>query len=518
MAMTTTETARLDLPNERLWRGGEEIRLTPKTFAVLRYLQAHPNRLITRAELLDKLWPGIYVTEAVIKDYIKELRKALGDSPDRPRYIETVHGRGYRYIGGLEINGLGSSASAAPEMALPPAAVRPSIAVLPFADFSANPQSDVSADAITESLITMLSKIPKLFVIARTSSFYYKGKSCTVKQVASELGVRYVLEGSVQRFGDKVRVIAQLIDASSGHHLWAEGYDSSIKDIFDLQDEIAWQVATELEVQLTQGEMVRVWRRETRHAGAYQRFLRAFELSQSFDPRALHQAVWLFQQAVTLDPRFASGWAFLADAYQSQVRFGWTADRAGTLAKAVDCAERALALDAGCIDAYSSLGDVFNLQGEREEGLVHLGKAAVLDPNSAHGMVNFANTLVYYSHRAPEALGWVEQALRLDPHPSAWYLSIAGAAYHSLDHPERAMALFEEALRREPQGKPITRNWLASAYANSGQVDKARAALAELLRIDPTWTISRYRQACPVIDPAHYEPIVQGLRRTGLPE
>ncbi|MFO1351712.1 MAG: winged helix-turn-helix domain-containing protein [Gammaproteobacteria bacterium] len=520
--MAAVATVHVDLANQRLWCGEQEIKLTPKAFALLRYFVERPEQLISKDDLLDVLWQGRYVSEELIRDYVRDLRKALGDDSGSPRYIETLRRRGYRYLGGITVGERSlaptpHSVAVEANRALAPL-VKPALAVLPFANFSGDPAQDYLADGITESLITTLSKIPKLFVIARTSSFYYKGKVVTVKQVAEELGVRYVLEGSVQRFGDKMRVTVQLIDALSGHHLWAEGYDRALTDLFELQDEIVWQVATELEVQLTQGEMARVWRRATHHAGAYQHFRCGFDQFQSIDPLTIEQIQRWLTQALALDRKFASAWSLLAEAYCVQARFCEVPNRAELLSRAADCAQQALALDDTCADAHNALGDIYQQQGKHDEGLALLGKAVALDPNNAYSMISIANSLVYYSGRFQEALIRVEQALHLNPHPPAWYLSLGGCAQLMLGYPDRAIAAFEQVLQSEPHGKPMTRCWLAATYANTGQIAKARAVVAGLLKMAPYWSVSQYLRACPIIDPAHCDSIMRGLRKAGLPE
>ncbi len=223
---------RLDLGDERLWNGNRPVQITNKAFQLLRLFVDNPNRLLTKGDILDGIWRDVCVSEGLVKEYVHDLRQALGDDPRRPEYIETVHGRGYRFLGGVEAVDRPSGVDRQTPLD------RPSIAVLPFINMSADPEQEYFADGLSEEIITALSLVPWLFVIARNSSFSYKGLAIDVRKVGEELGVRYLLEGSVRRAGNRVRVHGQLIDTDTATHIWADRYESELDDVFDLQDEI----------------------------------------------------------------------------------------------------------------------------------------------------------------------------------------------------------------------------------------------------------------------------------------
>ncbi|MBI3796104.1 MAG: winged helix-turn-helix domain-containing protein [Deltaproteobacteria bacterium] len=238
---------RLDVRNQQLWRGQEVIRLTGKALAVLRYLAERSGQLVTKDEFFAAVWPGVVVSESALVACIGELRRALGDARRAPQFIETVHGRGYRFIAPLSTQDSALRTPAQPALPLPD---KPSIAVLPFVNMSGDPEQEYFSDGLTEVLTGDLSQISSLFVIARNSAFTYKGKAVKVQDVGQEMGVRYVLEGGVLKAEDTVRITAQLIDATTGYHLWSERYDRPLQNLFALQDEIVQKIVTTLKLQL----------------------------------------------------------------------------------------------------------------------------------------------------------------------------------------------------------------------------------------------------------------------------
>ncbi|MFO1349532.1 MAG: winged helix-turn-helix domain-containing protein [Gammaproteobacteria bacterium] len=511
----------VDLINQRLWRGEQEIKLTPKAFALLRYFVERPEQLISKDDLFNALWSDRYVNEELIRDYVRDLRKALGDDSDASRYIETLHRRGYRYRGGITVG--------EPPLVPPPRPVaveanmafplpdKPSIVVLPFANFSGDPAQDFFIDGITESLITTLSKIPKLFVIARTSSFYYKGKTVTVKQVAEELGVRYVLEGSVRGSRERVRLTAQLIDALSGHHLWAEEYDGLRGDVFAFEDAITWKVATELEVQLIDGDGARLRRRETQNVEAYHCFLRGIALYDQFDKLSMQQAQRWLEEAVARDPNFASAWSWLGDTYRFlAAHFSSGADRASQLSRAVDYARKALAIDDKCSNAYFVLGAVHFYQGEHDKGAELLKKMVALQPSDSEKHAAYAFWLTY-AGRPQEALVHIQQAMRLAPYYPAWYLLVIGMVHRNQGQYAEAIPIYEKYVEQCPHN-PSIRCSLVGMYALTGRLGEAQASLAEVLNIEPEWTVARLIYAMPIKDLKVIQPILEALRGLGLPE
>jgi TolB-like protein/DNA-binding winged helix-turn-helix (wHTH) protein len=282
---------RLDLGNEQLWLDTQLVRLTPKSFQVLRALVGTPGQLVTKEELFRAVWPNTVVSDAALASCVQELRQALEDNARNPQYIETVPRRGYRFLPPVTIQPVPSSQLPVPSSTPPPTPYsqslipsvalplpdKPSIIVLPFTNMSGDPDQDYFSDGITEDLTSDLSRISSLFVIARNSAFTYKGKAVKVQDVSREMGVRYVLEGSVRKAAERVRISAQLIDAITGGHLWAERYDRPFKDIFALQDEIVQRIVTTLKLQLTLIEQGYLVRKHTDNLEAYDAFLRGVE-------------------------------------------------------------------------------------------------------------------------------------------------------------------------------------------------------------------------------------------------
>src|SRR5215470_17968535 len=298
---------RLDVANQQLRQGQEVVRLTGKALAVLCYLAEHGGQLVSKDDLFAAVWPGVVVSDSALVACIGELRRALGDTRRTPQFVETVHGRGYRFIAPLSTSAPSVSRSAFQVASSPPSSLllpnKPSIIVLPFVNLSGDPQQDYFSDGLTEVLTGDLSRISSLFVIARNSAFTYKGKAVKVQDVGREMGVRYVLEGSVQKADQRVRITTQLIDAASGGHLWAERYDRPLQNIFALQDEIVQKIVTTLKLQLTLEEQGYLVRKRTDNLEAYDYYLRGMEHFLRHTKEANIQAQQMFERAIELDPQ-----------------------------------------------------------------------------------------------------------------------------------------------------------------------------------------------------------------------
>jgi len=342
-SMTMVEKAKykLDLGDERLWRGDQPIPLGNKAFELLRLFVSNPKRLLTKDEILDSIWGEISVSEGLVKEYVHDLRYALGDDPQRPQFIETVRGRGYRFLGGVEL----VNDDEAWEM---PTTLPPSVAVLPFTNLSGDPQQDYFSDGITKDIITGLSKNPYLSVISRNSSFTFKGKSVRARDVRDDLGVQYVLEGSVQKAGQRVRITAQLIDATSDRHLWAERYDRNLDDIFAVQDEVVGSIVHALGA--TDGALEKSARQRSIEASAtnpsaYDCFLQAREHFYRPGDSGFEEAEALYEKAIQLDPGFGRAYSGLASLYFLRFKLYLTASFEAIEQKTLDLALRAVQLD-----------------------------------------------------------------------------------------------------------------------------------------------------------------------------
>ena len=398
-----------------------------------------------------------------------------------------------------------------------PLPTEPSIAVLPFNNLTGDADQDIMIDGLVEEIITSLSKVPNLFVVARNSTFSYKGKAVKVSQVAEELGVRYVLEGSVRGSGDNARFTAQLIDAVAGHHLWAESYDREIKDILDLQSEIALQIVTELDVELVSGEWARLQRRTTSSPEAYEIFLRA-RAHTGGGKEGLVAKIRMYEQAIELDPNFAAAWANLADRTAGMGRQGYV-DMDPAYAEGERLARKAIALDDTFSGAYLALSTIHRWRGEFDESLALVEKALARAPNDAEANLFKGRMARLAPGRAEEAIPVIKKAMRLNPHYPLNYLNQLGWAYLAAGQYQEAHEVYlEYALRRPNSHGPHMR--LAMTYSLLDQPEKARAEAAESLRIRPERTIAQHIKLAPYRDsnPALIKLEVDAMRAAGFPE
>ena len=371
---------------------------------------------------------------------------------------------------------------------------KPSIAVLPFDNLSGDPEQEYFSDGLTEEIISALSRVPKLFVIARNSTFTYKGNPVKVQQVAEELGVQYVLEGSVRKAGDKVRITAQLVDALTGNHLWAKRYDRNLSDIFALQDEITKNIIMALQVKLTEGEQARATAKGTNNLEAYLKCLQANEYVHRLNPESNALGKQLAEEAVALDPEY--GWAYynLGRAHQLDVWLRVSKSPKQSIGKAIGFMKKAIALDDTLAEAHGRLGYIYSMIGQYDKGIAQAEKAVALNPNSAMAHVMLGKTLSF-AGRWEESIPPYKKAIRLNPIPPNMYLYSLGLSYAFTGQYEEGITWCEKAVRQAPDSL-WARIMMAVVYSWSGQDEKARAEAAEVLRIQPKFTIekSRYKR------------------------
>jgi TolB-like protein/class 3 adenylate cyclase len=403
---------------------------------------------------------------------------------------------------------------------------KPSIAVLPFANLSHDPEQEYFADGMTDDLITDLSKISGLFVIARNSAFTYKDKPVKVRQVAEELGVRYVLEGSVRKAGNRVRINAQLIDATTGGHLWAERYDSEMGDLLTLQDRITGKIVAALAVKLTAGEQEQIARKFTDNVAAYDAFLQGRAHYVLRTPEDFARAVHYFEKAIELDPNYGRAYAALALTYWECSLNLWAEKSLGlSLWDARTQAKRYLqtAMNNPTSLVYQVVSKMHTDSREHEEAIDKAQHAIALDPNDANSYLAMAYALIY-AGRPKEALDFVEKAMRLDPHYPAYYLFVLGLAHFGMEQFKEGANSFERGLRRNPENYMPLIN-LAAAYGHLGRKQEATAAIEEFNKvarytltvenvgtIGGAYMISKYKNA---VDKDRF---LDGLRKAGLPE
>jgi len=394
---------------------------------------------------------------------------------------------------------------------------KPSIAVLPFDNMSGDPEQEYFSDGLTEEIITDLSKTPKIFVIARDSTFTYKGKPAKVKQVAEELGVRYVLDGSVRKSESRVRITAQLIDALSGRNLWAERYDRDLKDIFTLQDEITMKIINALQVKLTEGEHARLWGKGTDNLEAYLKFLRARELylTQTKENNTLAQRY--AREAIELDPEYAPPYQVLSVTHFYDVFYGTTKSPQQSWTKAIELVQKAIVLDDSCALAHGWLGDLYTFTGKYEEGIKEAQKGVALDPNGAHNFL-YLEVALRFGGRHEESVQAIEKAIRLNPFPPVTYYQHACMCYVFAKRYEDAIEAGKQAVKIASPNDYSTRWSLAVAYILAGREEEARSLAEEILRINPKFSFQRGLRAVPYKNSADSELLAGASRKAGLPE
>ncbi|MBU0516904.1 MAG: tetratricopeptide repeat protein [Proteobacteria bacterium] len=391
---------------------------------------------------------------------------------------------------------------------------RPSVAVLPFESLGRDPENDYLGDGMSESIITALSRIPDMLVIARNSTFTYKGKHVKVQEVGRDLGVRYVLEGSVQRAGDRVRVTAQLIDAATGHHLWADRYDRYIRDIFALQDEITLEIVLALQVQLTSGEQTRVQHKSTRNLEAWGLCVQAIGLAEGFTREGLATARRLVDQALELDSGYVTALTMKAMCYIEDVRQGFSQSPLKSLGEAERLVQQALAIDDADSVALTAMGYLSLVQWRHDQAVDYGERAVALDPNNAMAHAMLAHTK-YYTGQYDQTILLIKKAMRLHPHYPYWHLVHLGLAYLQTEQYDLAREVFRELVARAPD-----RHWgyagLALVHARLGQEEEARRQVDKAKKVNPELTLQTYAMTDFYQDPKVLKRILDDLRRAGL--
>jgi adenylate cyclase len=391
---------------------------------------------------------------------------------------------------------------------------KPSIAVLPFDNMTGDPRQEYFADGFTEEIISSLAKISSLFVIARNSSFTYKGKPVKIQQVSRELGVRYVLEGSIQRSGDRLRINAQLIDAVSGTHLWSEHYDRHLKEIFSLQDEVILKIASALQVSLTSGEQARVWAEGTKNLEAYLKFLQGREYLIRGNRDSVAQARRMAEEAIALDPRYADAYALVGATYHNEVFLGSSHPKE-LIAKAIEWTQKALAMNGSLADARARLGVLYTWSGRYDEAIAEAERGVELDPNSATANFFLSNVL-RYAGRSKEAIPVIRKALRLEPMAPDIFVQNLALVYFQAGDCTEALATCEKGLKREPNNLN-SHAIRAAVYGYCGREEEARKEATEVLRINPKFTVESYARILPYRYQPNKDLTIQGLRKAGLP-
>jgi len=489
----------LDTVQFRLCLSGKPIPVEPQVFDLLVYLIENRERVVSRDELLENLWKGKVVTDAALGVRLKDARKAVGDSGAKQQVIKTFHGRGYQFIAEVtestsKQSSLTDGQSVSQEtLSLPD---EPSIAVLPFTNMSGDPEQEYFSDGITEDIITAFSRIPRLFVVAKNSTSVYKGQAVDIKQVGREQGVRFVLEGSVRKSGNQIRITAQLIDATTGKHRWAEHYDRKLDDIFAVQDEIAKNVTVAVQVELTAGEQARLWAGGTDNLNAWECVVRGNELMHRHNRGENAEAQRLAEKAISLDRNYAAAWVLAGMTHFEDAMWGWSSSREESLTTALEDAHKAIELEELNPDSLVLLAYVKCELIEFDEAVQLAQRAVSLSPNHTGSVaalaVAFARACKHEEHYKQ-----IKRAMRLSPIYPAWYLGDLGCSCFALGKYEEAATAFRECAEKSDQDSPyllFAKVFLAVCLAESGHVTEAKYETEEVFNLDPNFQIDEWWQ------------------------
>jgi TolB-like protein/cytochrome c-type biogenesis protein CcmH/NrfG len=517
----------LDPDRRELRRAGILVAVEPQVFDLIDYLIRNRDHVVTRDNLLDAVWNGRVVSESTLASRINAARRALNDSGDEQRLIRTVARKGLRFVGAVEgakrpdevaaspsVASAIEEASDAKRLALP-LPDRPAVAVLPFTNLSGEPQQEYFSDGISEDIIAALSKLRWFFVIARNSSFIYKGKAVHMKQVAEELGVRYVVEGSVRKDGDRVRIAAQLNDVATGSHLWAERYDRELADVFAVQDEITENIVAAIEPKLYAAESFHAQRKPPGSMDAWDLVMRALSHYWRVTRQDNVVAQALLEKAIAIDPNYGQALGVLATSYMFTAHMGWM-DMTAAMPLAERAALAAIRADTEDPWAHNALGHVYLFARRFDDSLAEFEGALRLNPNFALAQGYYGLSLSY-SGRWRDADKAARRALRLSPRDpyAGVYSGIAAYAQFLGGDYEEAMRLAREALRQRGDFVGAHRV-LTAAAAMAGHLDVASAALHELRRAQPNVSLAWIANYMPIKKDADRERYLEGFRRAGL--
>jgi len=509
----------LDTERRELRRGADAVPLQPQVFDLLQYLIRNRERVVSKDDLIAGVWGGRIVSESALVTRINAARTAIGDNGVEQRSIKTLPRKGLRFVANVQeqqaLEG-DAAAVAQPGLTLPD---KPSIAVLPFQNMSDDPGQDYFADGVVDEIITALSRFRQLFVIARNSSYTYKGRSVDVKQVGRELGVRYVLEGSVRKAASRVRITAQLIDALRGTHLWADRIDGTFDDIFELQDQVTENVVGSIAPKIEQAEIERTKHKPTGSLDAYDCYLRAMMYFHRWTGESINDALRLFYRAIELDPSFASAHGLAAWCYVRRRLSGWMENPTQEMAEMERLARRASELaEDDAVALFSAGWALAQTSSYAEAGSAMIDRALTLNPNIPAAWLVGGWTKIYLGE-SQRAIGYFARAIRLnplDPLIARMHTGIAAAQFLAGQYGEAASSA-ETALLQHPNDLPLLRV-AAASHALAGRMTDAGRNIARIRHLDPSLRLSRVADLAPCRRPDDVSRYVDGMRRAGLPE
>jgi TolB-like protein/tetratricopeptide (TPR) repeat protein len=513
-----------DTDRRELHRGADVVTIAPQVFDLLDYLIRNRERVVSKGDLINAIWNGRIVSDGALTTRLNVARSAIGDSGDEQRLIKTLPRKGFRFVGTVrEAQGPTASEVADHPVEAPKPALtlpnKPSIAVLPFANLGSDPEQEYFADGVVEDITMALSRFPWLFVIARNSSFTYKGRAVDVKQVGRELGVRYVLEGSVRKAGNRIRIAGQLIDAETGAHLWADHFDGALEAMFDLQDHVTSSVVGAIAPKLQREEIKRARRKPTENLDAYDYYLRGLAKARWWTKDANSEALQLFRKAIELDPRLASAYGMAAWCYARRRANGWMTDRVRESAEGTQLARKAAHLGADdpvalCMGGYA----LAFVAHEFDDAVAFMDRGLVVNPNFALAWMLSAWLRVWRSE--PDlALEHVAHAVRLSPlDPSTYGVYGAMAYAHFLaSRYDLASSCAEKVIRDNPTF--LLANCISAASNGLAErLEQAQRAIARTLECDPGLRVSNLGDLAPFRRAEDRANFAKGLRKAGLPE
>jgi len=517
----------LDSERRELTRGAETIAVGPKVFDLLVYLVQHRDRVVSKDDLLQAVWDGRIVSESTLTSHINAVRRAIGDNGEAQRLIRTIARKGFRFVGDirdLPASDVGSALAtetarsteiSAPVLALPD---KPSIAVLAFQNLSGDPEQEYFADGVVEDIITALSRNRWLFVIARNSSFTYKGRALDMKQVGRELGVRYVLEGSVRKAANRVRITGQLVNTTTGTNLWTDRFESALDDIFELQDQLAESVVGAIAPQVERAEIERAMRKPTESLGAYDYYLRGMANFHQATSEGISAALALFYRAMELDPAFASAHGMAAWCLYWRKMNDWISDRVRDYAEGARLANRAIELGANDAVALTRGGHALaHFGGDLDKGIAAVERALVLNPNLT--IAWYLSGFQQISRGEPdEAIERFARAMRLSPlDPEMFQMQTGTAMAHMFARRFDMASVWAEKASRELPDVLRVFAFGAASHALAGRMDDARQAMQHVRRLAPALRLSGVEDWVVLRRPEDLATFMEGLRRAGLP-
>lgn len=505
-----------DVGARQLWRGGEEIKLTPRASSLLAALAERPMEVVSKEQLIERLWGGKAVGDDALTSCVQELRRALGDDPRRPRFVETRHRRGYRLL--LPLVPAAVPSAAAAECAAP--LDKPSVAVLPFRNVGGDPQQEYFADGLAEELITALSRVSWLFVIARNSSFVFRGEGADARTIGNVLGVRYLVEGSVRRAGRQLRLTVQLIEAATGNHLWAEKYDGTVEDVFEFQDRMVASLVGTIEPKLRAAEIGRARRKGPENLDAFDLYLQALPKLASMSAQGVREAIELLDRALALSPDYTEA---LADAAMCRVVrpiLGHSPDPDRDFREAAELSRRALEIDPNDTIALDVAAWIPVLvERDYQAGLDLIDRSLAINPNDARAW-SARGWISGWAGELDNARAEFEKALMLSPLDMLWN---GGARFGMASvlcwsgRFEEALRLVRSALQDRPDFAGIHRLLVATLWL-CGRHAEAREAARRYLEMLPGFSLKRARKLSPVRGTPGQERYFEALREAGLPD